>query len=64
VPEGRAPYRCLIDEHGLTRKGGAERVGVAQRRVADRLQTPDRARRPRSIAAGPTLPSLRSACTI
>ena len=34
-------YRRLIDEHGLTRKGVAERVGVAQRRVTDRLQILD-----------------------
>jgi ParB/RepB/Spo0J family partition protein len=31
-------YRRVMDEHGLTRKGVAERVGVAQRRVTDRLQ--------------------------
>ena len=31
-------YRRLMDEHGLTRKGVAERVGVAQRRVTERLQ--------------------------
>jgi ParB/RepB/Spo0J family partition protein len=31
-------YQRLMDEHGLTRKGVAERVGVAQRRVTDRLQ--------------------------
>lgn len=31
-------YRRVMDEHGLTREGVAERVGVAQRRVTDRLQ--------------------------
>jgi ParB/RepB/Spo0J family partition protein len=31
-------YRRLMDEQGLTRKGVAERIGVAQRRVTDRLQ--------------------------
>jgi ParB/RepB/Spo0J family partition protein len=31
-------YRRLMDEQGLTRKGVAERLGVAQRRVTDRLQ--------------------------
>jgi ParB family transcriptional regulator, chromosome partitioning protein len=37
VEEAKA-YRRLMNEHGLTRKGVAERLGVAQRRVTDRLQ--------------------------
>jgi ParB/RepB/Spo0J family partition protein len=37
VEEAKA-YRRLMDERRLTRKGVAERLGVAQRRVTERLQ--------------------------
>jgi ParB family transcriptional regulator, chromosome partitioning protein len=37
VEEAKA-YQRLIDEQGLTRKGVAEQLGVAQRCVTDRLQ--------------------------
>jgi ParB/RepB/Spo0J family partition protein len=37
VEEAKA-YRRLMDEQGLTRKGVAERLGIAQKRVTDRLQ--------------------------
>jgi ParB/RepB/Spo0J family partition protein len=37
VEEARA-YRRLMDEQGLTRKGVAERLGIAQKRITERLQ--------------------------